>query len=139
MKKSLLLTAALAAAALLLRMPHPARDVAKLLPVQTIYIYIEEGQLRIETDTGNRASGTTLAAAAEVLKADAPGELFLDTAQFLILHPDVPITEEFHCLLRPTCKVVYTIDSPDLKEATQYLTNHKPDLTLSQIRANDQR
>lgn len=135
MKKSLLLTAALAAAVLLLRMPHPSRDISKLLPVQTLYLYMEEDLLRIETDTGDRGAGSDLASAAENLKASAPGEIFLDTAQFLILGPNVPITEEFHTLLRPSCRVVYTAEKPDLQEATEYLINHKPNLTLSQLRA----
>lgn len=135
MKKAILLAAAAIAASLLLRMPHPARDVAKLLPAQSIFIYIEEGQLHIETDTGNQASGPTLTAAAEALQAAAPGEIFLETAQFLILAPDVPITEDFFTLLRPTCRVICTMEKPDLKQATQYLGNHQPNLTLAQIRA----
>ena len=135
MKRSLLLTAALAAAALLLRLPHPSRDISKLLPVQTLYLYMEEDLLCVETDTGDRGSGGTLASAAENLKSAAPGEIFLDTAQFLILGPDVPITEEFYDLLRPGCRVVYAAEQPDLQEATEYLINHKPKLTLSQLRA----
>ncbi len=138
MKKSISLTVAVIAAALLLRMPHPARDVAKLLPVQSISIYMEDGRFHIETDTGNQASGPTLTAAAEALKATAPGELFLETAQFLVLDPNVPVTDEFYTLLRPTCRVVYAMVKPDLNAATEYLTNHKPDLTLAQIRAEAQ-
>ena len=48
---------------------------------------------------------------------------------------DVPITEEFYALLRPGCRVVYAAEKPDLQEATEYLINHKPKLTLSQLRA----
>ena len=135
MKKSLLLTAALTAAALLLRLPHPSRDISKLLPVQTLYLYMEEDLLCVETDTGDRGAGSDLASAADDLRSTAPGEIFLDTAQFLILGPDVPITEDFYALLRPGCRVVYAAQKPDLQEATEYLINHKPKLTLSQLRA----
>lgn len=137
MKKRACLIAALAALLVLPRLPHPARDVSRLLPVQTVYLYIEEGLLRIETDTGDSGSGADLTEAAESLRSNASGEIFLDTAEFLILHPDVPVTEEFYAHLRPGCRIVYTTERPDLAEATQYLAVHKPAKTLADIRGGN--
>ena len=135
MKKWLFLTAVLIAVAVLSRRPHPARDVAKLEPIQTLYVYRNGTELAIETDTGAKGTGKTLTEAAAAMKANASAELFLDTAEFLILAPEVFITEEFHTLLRPTCKVTFTTTAPDLQTASAYLTIHSPPVTLAQLRA----
>lgn len=134
MKKWLLLAAALTAVALLSRLPHPAQDIADLEPVGVIWLRPEGGNLRIETDTGAGGSGKTLTEAAEDMKAGASGEIFLDTAEFLLLHPGILITEEYAALLRPGCKVLFTAAAPDLEQAAAYLRIHPPKLTLAQLR-----
>ena len=135
MKKWLFLAAVLIAVAVLSRRPHPARDVAKLEPIQTVYVCRSGTDITIETDTGARGTGATLTEAAADMKANASGEVFLDTAEFLVLHPTIPITEEFHTLLRPTCKVTFTTAAPDLQAASDYLSVHTPPMTLSEVRA----
>ena len=134
MKKWLFLTAVLIAVAVLSRRSHPARDVAKLEPIQTIYVYIDGAELSFETDTGAKGSGATLTEAAASMKANASAELFLDTAEFLLLDPTIPITGEIHTLLRPTCKVIFTITPPDLQTISDYLTINPPEITLSDMR-----
>ena len=135
MKKWLFLTAVLIAVAVLSRRPHPARDVAKLEPIQTLYVYRNGTELAIETDTGAKGTGKNLTEAAAAMKANASAELFLDTAEFLILAPEVSITEEFHTLLRPTCKVAFTTTAPDLQTVSACLSVHTPPMTLSEVRA----
>lgn len=134
MKKWLLLAALLTAVAILSRRPHPARDVAKLEPVQVVYVYMDGAEISMETDTGAKGTGANLTEAAADMKAKASGEIFLDTAEFLILDPAVPITEEFHTLLRPTCGVTFTITTPDLQTASDYLAIHEPSVTLAKFR-----
>lgn len=134
MKKWLLLTAVLIAVAILSHRPHPARDVAKLEPVQAVYVYANGRELCIETDTGAKGTGKNLTEAAANMKANASAELFLDTAEFLLLDPTIPITEEFHTLLRPTCKVTWIVDPPDLQAASAYLSIHTSSCTLSELR-----
>ena len=94
MKKWLIPAAVLAAVAIFSRLPHPARDIADLKPVRAIYIHMEGRTLHIETDTGDSGAGGDLSEAHEALRAEADGEIFLDTAEFLILDPEVPITGE---------------------------------------------
>ena len=135
MKKWLVFAAAVTAVAILSRRPHPARDVAMLEPVQAVYIYQKHGTLCIETDTGAAGSGYTLTEAAADLKASASGEIFLDTAEFLLIDPEVTITADFHTLLRPTCGVTFTTAPPDLQATADYLTIHQPSVTLLELRA----
>jgi hypothetical protein len=134
MKKWLIFAAVLTAVAILSRRPHPARDVAMLEPVKAVYIYQKEKNLCIETDTGASGSGNTLTEAAADMKSSASGEIFLDTAEFLLIDPQVTITADFHTLLRPTCKVTITESPPDLQAASAYLTVHTPTTTLSELR-----
>ena len=135
MKKWLCLISALAAVGILSRLPHPSRDIAALQPVQVVYLYMEKGRLCIETDTGASGSGADLTEAAADLRLQADGEIFLDTAEYLILTPEVVITPDFYDLLRPGSKVCHTDVPPDLSAAAGYLAVHPPEITLAHLRA----
>ena len=135
MKKWLYPALTLAAIGLLSRLPHPARDVAKLKPVRAVYLYLEGESLCIETDTGDSGSGPTLTEAYADMKEKADGELFLDTAEFLILDPDAAAGPELYDLFRPTCKVVFSDAPPELKIVSDYLAIHPPQITLAHLRA----
>lgn len=135
MKKWLYLAGAIAAVGILSRLPHPARDITKLEPVRAVYLYREDGMLNLETDTGDSGSGQTLTESYADMKSRACGEIFLETAEFLLMVPGVPITAEFFDLFRPDCKVVFTDVPPDLKSATAYLAIHNPQMTLAKLRA----
>ena len=135
MKKWLLLIGALAAVGFLSRLPHPARDIAELKPVQAVYLYKDGENLCIETDTGDAGAGESLSEAAADLSARADGEIFLDTAEFLLLSPEVVISPDFYTHLRPACKVCYTETVPDLAAAAEYLAAHPPEITLARLRA----
>ena len=135
MKKWLYLLAALTAVGVLARLPHPAKDIAKLKPVRAVYLYMEGNLLNMETDTGDFGSGRNLPEAYTDMRSKADGEIFPDTAEFLILDPDVPITEDFYEIFRPGCKVTFSQKGPDLNAVPDYLAIHTPELTLGKIRA----
>ena len=135
--KKWLYTAAFIAAAILSRLPHPAVDIARLDPVRAIYLYMDGAAMTIETDSGDSGTGADLEAAYADLRNNAHREIFLDTAEFLILDPDVPITEAFYELLRPTTQVVFSNEKPNLETISDYLTIHPPDLTLAKLRATN--
>ena len=135
MKKWLIPMAALAAVAVFSRLPHPARDIADLKPVRAVYIHMEGRNFHVQTDTGDSGTGPDLAKACADLRSKADGEIFLDTAEFLILDPKVPISEVFYSLLRPDCRVTFADAAPDLEKAAVYLAQHPPKLTLARLRA----
>ena len=134
MKKWLYLLGALAAVGILSRLPHPARDIAELKPVQAIYLYKDGGKLCIETDTGDVGTGRNLPEAATDLSANADGEIFLDTAEFLILDRQIAIDLSFYQYLRPGCGVCYADEPPDLAAAVEFLSAHPPQITLAHLR-----
>ena len=93
--------------------------------------------MTIETDSGDSGSGADLEAAYADLRANARREIFLDTAEFLVLDPDVPIDEAFYELLRPTTQMVFSNEKPDLESISDYLTIHPPKITLAKLRATN--
>lgn len=134
MKKWIGLLLVLTAAGLFSRLPHPARDIAKLEPVQTLYLYMEGDRLYLEADTGAAGSGDGLTEAAEDMKANAAAEIFLETAEYLILSPEVQVTEDFLSILHPSCRVCIARERPDLSKAAEYLSVHTPNVTLAHLR-----
>ena len=135
MKKWLYPAAILATIGILSRLPHPAKDITALKPVRAVSLSLDGEQLQIETDTGDSGSGATLTDAYGDMKSKADGEIFLDTAEFLILSPDVPITADFYEIFRPTCKLVIFNTQPDLETISDYLAIHTPKTTLAHMRA----
>lgn len=134
MKKWMFLLVGLTAVGILSRLPHPARDIAELKPVQAVYLYKNEGKLCIATDTGDCGTGGNLAEAAADLSANADGEIFLDTAEFLLLGREITIDPSFYQYLRPGCGVCYADEPPDMKAAVEYLSAHPPEITLAHLR-----
>ncbi len=82
MKRWLVYIAFLAAALLI---PVQKTDVAKLRPVQVVYLDREDDKVILETDTGDRGIGGNALAALENLKATAPAVIYLDTAKYLLV------------------------------------------------------
>ena len=136
MNKWLALDAALAAVAVLSRLPHPATDIAGLKPVRAVYLCQDQGNLTIETDTGDTGTGGDLAEAYRDMRSKADGEIFLDTAEFLILDPAVQVTEAFYGIFRPACGVVRTESKPDMEAVCGYLSTHGCETTLAYLRAS---
>lgn len=136
MKKRLWLFAALLAAAILGRTPSAGMDVGKLQPVQVVCLARGEGNVSVWTDTGDWGAGPDLKAAVEDMKACAAGEIFLETADHLLLMPDcLELLEDAAALLRPSCSLCLLEGEPDMEQIGQFLALHAPTVTLMEYRA----
>lgn len=134
-KKAAAAIAALAALWALSRLPHPATDIGKLEPVSTVLLTRTESGIRVETDSGAWGEGVTLHNAVDQLKTAASKEIFLETADKILLHGDMTgYWEEIFGLFRPSCQLCRVIGQPDLKEAGEYLSLHPTDQTLGTAR-----
>ncbi|MGN0977533.1 MAG: hypothetical protein ACI4PH_05705 [Faecousia sp.] len=134
MKRWPILAAALAA---LLLVPSQTGDVGDLLPVELLYIYKENDRICLETDTGEAGEGDSLTAALTDLKATAPGEVFLDTADYLIVTKDtVPLLPQLTKVLRPATEVCLGVNADT--QAAAFLSAHKPGVTLKDCRLGGQ-
>ncbi len=125
---------ALAVAAVLALRPRENMDVSNLLPVELLYINKEAGFIRVETDTGAVGVGRDLNSALQNLKDTAPGKVFLETADYLIVTEQtkglLPALVE---ILRPAAEVCIGINAD--AQAAVYLKAHPPKTTLNDIRA----
>lgn len=72
--------------ALLLLAPVDRLDVAKLEPVEIVYVSNSNGIVSISTDTGAHGSGKSIIEALDMLHATTPGVVYLDTAEYLLLN-----------------------------------------------------
>lgn len=129
MKRILSPALLLAAAGLLFALPYKSRDVGTLLPVETALFSVEGQTVTVETDLGLMGRGTTLEEAVADLEARAPGSLFLDTANFVLLRPSalalLPELERAD-FLRDSCTLCLAEDETDLPGVGAYLRAHKP-------------
>ena len=122
--------ALLAAAVLLPKLGTPAVDVGRLEPVQTVQVIGSETGVQLRTDTGAAGSGATLSDAVAALRSAAPKEVFLDTADFLLLWGEMPPTEELLRIFRPACGICRADPGTDPAAASAYLRQHPPVRTL---------
>lgn len=114
------------------------KDVGKLQPVQSVYMTCQGKSVVIETDTGDLGKGDTLEAAVEDMKASAVGEVFLETADYLLLSAEcVELLPEAMKLLRPSCSVCLADEQPDMQQVGAYLQIHAPRTTLIRYRAGE--
>ncbi len=110
-----------------------ATDVARLQPVEVIRLSAQGDLLCVETDTGQSGMGETLAAAFENLKATSSGDIFLDTADYLILTKQTAVMAgEMMNYMRPACRVCVESGVADLTVVANYLNSHEPTLSLMQ-------
>ena len=110
----------LAALALLL-LPQRGTEVGKLLPVETLLIEKQAGQYRVSTDTGNAGRGDSLEKAVAALRAEAPGILFLDTADYV----------------RPGTRVYKLEGTAELLKIGPFLKTHGPDTPLYRLQKRE--
>lgn len=60
-------------------------DIAKLEPVEAVAIYMEDGQVNLQTDGKSMGRGATAAEALQNLKENALAVVYLDTADYLLV------------------------------------------------------
>lgn len=137
MKRWLWLAAGALAVAALSGQRSAGTDVGHLQPIQVVRVTRAE-KIVIDTDTGELGMGQTLPDAFENLGNTAPGQVFLDTAEYLILAPDcVALLPELNRYLRPSCRVCLEEGGADIAKAGAYLEAHPPSVTLAQWRAGE--
>lgn len=138
MKRWLWICVIIVLAALVASTPFKGRDVAKLIPVEVIWLSESQGDVYLETDTGDSGLGTSVQDALENMKQSVAGTLFLETADYLILNQeDEYLLEQVYPLLRPTCMICTASKTPDMENIAKFLSAHEPDLTLRQYRVRE--
>lgn len=120
------------------RGPFVRRDVSQLQPARTLSVFrTETGQVRVETEAGLSGTGENWETAVAQLEADAPGYLFLSTAEQVVLEQDcADVVPEAVCSgdLRPAARLYLTRGPADPEKAGEYLQSRRFGPTAGQIR-----
>ncbi len=131
MKRWLLYALALGAIIAFGISPFTATDVGKLRPVEVVRLSQKGSQVYLQTDTGDMGAGENVDAALENLKASTAGEIFLETADHLLLEPgSEKWLKSIAVYLRPSCSICWQSGELELEEAAKYLSAHRPQITL---------
>ena len=113
--------------------PQQGTDVGKLLPVEVVWLGKAGDMVLVSTDVGAGGIGPTVKDAIENMKETTAGEIFLDTADFLLVtergQEELASIKE---LLKTSVRVCVANSEMDLKDAASYLAVHKPSLQLRQ-------
>lgn len=123
----------LAAAAVLL-LPGKGTDVSERAPVGVVYVSQEPSGWVIKTDMGDEGRGITLNRAREDLEATAVGNVFLDTAEVLLLQErDREVIPKLSGLVSRGTKICLVREQPPLEKAEVYLNGRElPSLLRAQ-------
>lgn len=136
MKRWLALLAGVLAVAFLSGKGGSGTDVAKLQPVEVVIVTRSEGGIEIRTDTGDVGRGEDLAKAVEDLKATTPAEVFLETAEYLLISEEcAELVPELMGYLRPSCMLCVLEGDPETEDIAAFLRTHSPDVTLTEYKA----
>ena len=86
--------------------PVDRLDVADLELVQAVALYLEDGLVVLETDTGDVGKGKVVAEALEDMKGNTASVIYLDTAELLLVAEDAYAhVEAMRELLAPSVMV----------------------------------
>lgn len=117
-------------------LPFSGTDVGQLQPLEVLYVSRQDGRICLESDTGDSGWGTTLADAFADLRETAAGEIFLDTADYVLLGSGTEnLTEGLWQQLRPGCQICRVLGEPELQETARFLSAHEPGITMLKLRA----
>lgn len=106
-------------------------DVAKLEPVELVRLRQTASGIEVQTDTGSFGLGVTVTDAVENMKDTASGEIFLDTAEYVVLTGlDEHILAELMTCFRPSCKILFLAGAARPEELSAFLRSRPQKLTL---------
>ena len=110
---------------LLFLVPVKPANIADLLPIEAVAIYTDNGEVVLETDTGNTGRGVDAARALLNLKTGTPAIVYLDTVRYLIVGEDAgEYAEQLRGVLKPSVKVCVCNAENAVKETARYLSVH---------------
>ena len=112
-------------------LPVQSTDVGKLIPVEVIAVSEGDGVVTVRTDTGDQGRGSDLPQAFRDLQATAPGTIYLDTAEYLLLEPGMEDTAAvLGDYLKGDTRVCMAQEGIELEGIAEYLSAHCPGVRL---------
>lgn len=105
--------------------PVEKQDVARLRPIEVIYICNRDGTILLQTDTDDLGVGTDTLSALENMKQTSPAVIYLDTARYLLLGPggEEP-ARQLQGILKNNIQLCKTEEPISLTDLAVYLPAH---------------
>lgn len=120
-------------------LPFMGTDVAKLHPIEVLIVQRNNDILSISTDSGITGFGEDVSRALSDLKLVAPGEVFLETANYVLLSPDcLDVIDTLFGYIRPACQIYLFEGEGDWSQASEYLESHPSKATLLACKRGEQ-
>ena len=106
--------------------PVEKQDVAKLRPIEVIYICNRNGAILLQTDTDDLGVGMDTQSALENMKQTSPAVIYLDTARYLLIGPggEEP-AQQLQGILKDNVRICKTEESIPLTDVATYLPVHE--------------
>jgi hypothetical protein len=112
-------------------LPFAGTDVAKLHPIEVLIVQRNNDILSISTDSGITGFGEDVPQALSDIKLVAAGEVFLETANYVLLSPDCSdVIDSFFAYIRPACQIYLFEGEGDWYQVSKYLESHPSNATL---------
>lgn len=118
----------------ILWIPVERMEIRDLEPIQAVWMYREEGEIVLKTDTEDEGRGESVQEALEDMKEKSSGIVYLDTAQFLLVSDNA---QEQIGELTPYLKGKVKIslwEGGEIQEAARYMQSHKIGVKLARWR-----
>lgn len=104
--------------------PVDRLDIAKLEPVEAVAIYMEDGQVALQTDGESMGIGNTAQEALADLKENALAVIYLDTADYLLIGEGAEnAAQDLRQYLRESVQIG-KYNGGNVKEEAKYLDVH---------------
>lgn len=134
MKRTCLIGAAILLAFLLPK--GRGTDLSELIPVEILYVDRDEQGVRMATDLGVSGVADSIEGALADMEKTAPGTLFLDTAEYLLVtERALPELTTLVQTMRPSVKLLLVTQQPQWDGLAAYLQGQKPEVTLLDYRS----
>lgn len=105
--------------------PLEKMDIAKLLPVETVSMYTEGGDVVLQTNTENTGRGESVSSALENLKEVTPAVIYLDTAKYLLVDENaIDYVDDLRQHLKQSVEVAVCNAKAMVKEGAKYFASH---------------
>ena len=123
------------AALTLLLLGGRGTDIGRLRPVEVVQLTEKDGLLFLETDTGDVGWGLTINQSVQKLKETTPGQIYLDTADFVLLEEGLEeYIPDLRSYLKRRTRMAYGTKGVDLPMVADYLRVHRPTGTIGNRR-----
>ncbi len=131
MRKMLLCVAAIAIIGFAKLLPFQGTDVGKLHPVEVLTVSVDGNGITVETDTGLNGTGETVDKAIKNLKQTSAGEIFLETANYVLVSEESRhLLNALYDFLRPACQVYVFTGDGQWDNVAKYLESHPSGVSL---------